>query len=58
MPQNFAGFLEVTAHLERYFQFSVCNFVNTDRTPTTYISMEYLWKYLNDGEKLVKNLCL
>ena len=36
------NFLKVTIHLERCFQFSVCNFVNTHRTPTIYISMESL----------------
>ena len=36
-------------------QFSVCNFVNTHRKPTTYnnISMKSLCNYLNDGEKFV-----
>ena len=42
---------KVTVHLERCFQFSVYNFVNMHRTPTTYISVESLRNYLNDGEK-------
>ena len=33
---------KVTVYLERCFQFFVCHFVNTHRTPTTYISMESL----------------
>ena len=32
--------IKVNVHLERCFQFSICNSVNTHRTPTTYISME------------------
>ena len=28
---------KVTVHTERRFEFSVCNFVNMHRTPTTYI---------------------
>ena len=45
MNCSFALF-KVAVHLERYFQFAVWDFVNTHRTPTTYISMESLWNYL------------
>ena len=34
--------IKITVHLERCFQFSLCNFVNTHRTPTNCISMESL----------------
>ena len=34
--------LKVTVHLERCFQFSVCNSVNTHGHPQTFISMESL----------------
>ena len=45
--------VKVTVHLEWCFQFSVCNLVHTHPTPTTYISMESLFSYLNDDETLV-----
>ena len=47
--------LKFNFHFERCFQFSVCNFVNTHRTPTIYISVQSLWNSLNDGESLFKS---
>ena len=45
---------KVTVHLERCFQFSVYNSVNTHRIPTKLqISLESLCNYLNDGVKIV-----
>ena len=48
------NYVKVTVHLKVCFQFSDCNFVNTHQTPTTYISMESLCNYLNDGEVCIK----
>ena len=36
--------IKVTVHLERCFQFSVCNFVNTQRLPTNLYIDEKLMK--------------
>ena len=37
-----------TVHLEQCFQFS-----DTHQIPTNLLSVESLWNYLNDGEKIV-----
>ena len=45
--------IKVTVHLERCFQFSVCNSVNTHPLPTNLYINGKLMKLSNAGERIV-----
>ena len=45
--------IKLTVHLERCLQFSICNSVNTHRTPTNLSINGKLMNYLNDGVKII-----